>query len=134
MPSKPNVSQLVETARPVVTRLAEDEELRESLKSAFGSAQRVYAGLNTEPTRRGAAFRLAADPELQGELQEALNELRHASELARKPPSRSRGKSLFLFGAVVAFAFLNPITGPTLRDMVSNLVSRRSSGELDYSD
>ena len=25
MPSKPNVSQLVETARPVVTRLAEEE-------------------------------------------------------------------------------------------------------------
>ena len=30
MPSKPNVSQLVETARPVVTRLAEDEDMTQT--------------------------------------------------------------------------------------------------------
>ncbi len=134
MPSARNVSHLVDSARPLVSRLAEDEELRESLRSALGSAQRVYAGLSEQPSRRDAAVKLVGDADLRGDLQHALSELRFASERARQPQKRSRHRTFFIVGAVAAFAFLNPVTGPPLRAKISGLFSSRSSSELDFSD
>ena len=132
MPSARNVSQLVENARPLVARLAEDEELQDSLRSALGSAQRVYSGLSAEPSRRGAAFRLAADPALRDDLRDALAELRYASERAREPQRRSRQKGFFIIGVLAAFVLLNPFTGPTLRARLSQLFS--GSTGLEYGD
>ena len=133
MPSARNVSHLVETARPLVSRLAEDEELRESLRSALGSAQRVYAGLSDEPTRKGAAVRLASDAAMRSDLQDAISELRFAADRARQPKPRSRHKTFFIVGAIAAFAMLNPVTGPPIRAKLAGLFSGRSQGELDYS-
>jgi len=133
MPSARNVTDLVESARPLVTRIAEDEELRQSLRSALSSAQRVYAGLNEEPSRRGAAVKLVGDANMRSDLQDTLAELRFASERARQPQRRSRQKTFFAVGAIAAFALLNPVTGPPLRAKLSGLFSGRSS-DLDYGD
>ena len=134
MPSTRNVSHLVESARPLVNRLVEDEEIRQSLRSALGSAQRVYEGLSAQPSRRDAALRLVGDTELRGDLQHALSELRFATERARQPQPRSRRKTFFAVGALAAFALLNPVTGPPLRAKLSGLFSSRSSSELDFGD
>ena len=134
MPSARNVSHLVESARPLVNRLAEDEELKQSLRSALGSAQRVYAGLNEQPSRRDAAVKLVGDADLRNNLQHALSELRFASERARQPPPRSGHKTFLAVGAIAAFALLNPVTGPPLRAKLSGLFSSRSSSELDFGD
>ena len=132
MPSAKNVSNLVENARPLVVRLTEDEELQQSLRSALGSAHRVYSGLSEEPSRRGAALRLAADPNLRDDLRDALAELRFASQRAREPQRRSRLKGLFVFGVIAAFVLLNPFTGPPLRAKLSQIFS--GSSGLDYGD
>ena len=134
MPSARNVSALVESARPLVARIAEDEELRQSLRSAFGSAQRVYAGLNEEPSRSGAAVKLVSDADLRSDVQQTLSELRFATERARQPQRPSRQRTFFVVGAIAAFALLNPVSGPALRSKLSGLFSGRSSSSLDYSD
>ena len=133
MPSVQRVTELVETTRPLVNRLADDDELRENLRSALGSAQRVYSGLGSEPSRKGAALRLLADPELQRELQGAVAELRLAGDRARQTQSRSRSKKkYFFFGVIAAALLLNPTTGPPLRERLSSLVSRDSGVDLDF--
>ncbi len=132
MPSVQRITELVETTRPLVNRLAEDDELRENLRSALGSAQRVYSSLGAEPSRKGAALRLLADPELQSELQGAIAELRLASDRARQTQSRSRSKKYFILGVIAAALFLNPATGPPLRERLSSLLSRDSEVDLDF--
>jgi hypothetical protein len=117
-----------------VRRLAEDDELRESLRSALGSAQRVYAGLGEQSSRKGAAIRLVSDPELLGELQDTVTELRSASERARAPQRRSRGKLFFVLGVIAAILFLNPMTGPSLRDRLSGLRPGGSTDDFAYGD
>lgn len=134
MPPVQRVNDIVETTRPLVRRLKEDDELRESLRSALGSAQRVYAGLGEQPSRTGAAIRLASDPELLGELQEAVGELRVATERVRTPPRPSRSKRYFLFGVITAILFLNPVTGPTLRERISGLLPGGSTDDFDFGD
>jgi len=132
VPPVQRVTELVETTRPLVNRLAEDDELRENLRSALGSAQRVYSSLGSEPSRKGAALRLLADPELQGELQGAVAGLRLAGDRARQTRSRSRSKKYFFFGVIAAVLFLNPTTGPPLRKRLSSLLSRDSAVDLDF--
>ncbi len=134
MPSVQRVNDLVETTRPLVRRLAEDDELRESLRSALGSAQRVYEGVGAQPSRKGAALKLVSDPELLGELQGAVAELRAAGERARAPQRSSRRGSYFFLGAIVAILFLNPVTGPSLRERLGGLLPGRSTVEFDYGD
>lgn len=71
---------------------------------------------------------------MRGDLQQAISELRFAADRARhpKPKRRSRQRTFFVLGAIAAFAFLNPVTGPPLRAKISNLFSGRSEPELDY--
>ena len=112
----------VAQARPVVERVAKDDKFKKHVKNAYGSARTIYDELFLEaqqPTAAGAravVAKLAADPELQDELRNAIAELRKAGQRARKTtaPSHKARNSLLLAGIVIGILY-NPKTGPETR-------------------
>lgn len=133
MPSTARVSDIVETARPYVERVATDRKLQRNLRNAFGSAQKLYAGLPAESPARHAAVCVASDPEFRDELGAIVNELRSASERIRRPRSRRVRNRLFLLVLLGAFVLLNPMTGPpTRRWLKDRLFGHEQPLDYDY--
>lgn len=95
-------------SNPYVQRLANDEELRDNLRSAFESAQKAYKRMSNG---KGPAKALMDDKKVQRELKEAASSLREAADALRgakkKKKRRGRlGKLVFLsiVGGIAALA------------------------------
>jgi hypothetical protein len=94
-------------SNPYVQRLANDEELRDNLRSAFDSAQKAYKRMSNG---KGPAKALMDDKKVQRELKEAAASLREAADAlrgAKKKKKRGRlGKLLLLsiVGGITALA------------------------------
>ena len=72
---------------PYVQRLAEDEELRENLRTAFESARKVYGRMSNG---KGPVKALTDDRKTQKQLKEAAESLQKAANSLRgAKPSRS---------------------------------------------
>jgi hypothetical protein len=114
--AKDKVGLAVVGARPYVERIAQDPELHEHVKSAFGSAQKIYAELAAGGPRVDTARRLASDADLQNELRKAVGELRRAGARARgeEQSHTTRNATLLVVGIVLGILF-NPATGPETR-------------------
>jgi hypothetical protein len=118
-------------ANEYVRRLIEDEELRESLLSAYGAARSAYGRVsNGKPLAKA----LLEDRKLKRELMEAAGALREASlSLAEGSRSRSRkggvGRKLLvlLLGAALALALSEQARSKVL-DMLFG-----AEEEFDYS-
>jgi hypothetical protein len=111
-------------------RLIEDQELRGSLLSAYGSVRNAYGRMgNGKP----ASQTLFEDRKLQRELKQAANALRQASSALREPPRRRRrgglGRSLLVL--VVAGALAIALS-EGLRSKVLDLLFGAEE-EFDYS-
>jgi hypothetical protein len=116
MPSTLKVLGAVQTARPVVERLAKDEEFQQHVKNAFESARYVYDELFTDAKPKAIASRIAADRSVQEELRRAVGELTEATRRARKPPEKSHtGRNILLLAGIAIGLLYNPVTGPGLR-------------------
>jgi hypothetical protein len=89
------------TARenPYVQRLIEDDDLRDSLRSAFEAARGAYE--RAAGNSKGPVKAVTGDRKVQKELREAAESLREASEQLRAP---ARRKSRL--GRVVLFALI----------------------------
>jgi hypothetical protein len=116
MTAKERMGTAVESARPYVERLAQDEELHEHVKKAYESAQKIYSELASGSSRSSAARRFAADSDLQDEVRRAVQELRRAGERARgrEASHKARNTTLLLIGITLGVLF-NPATGPETR-------------------
>jgi hypothetical protein len=115
MRGKETVTGAVETARPYVERLAQDEELHDHVKKAYDSARRIYDELLGDRGTTGIALRVARDKDLQDELKKAVQELREAGKHAQgKESHASRNVTLLLAGITLGVLF-NPATGPDTR-------------------
>jgi len=107
MSSKTKATQaadLYSTARenPYVQRLIEDEELRDSLKSAFEAARGAYG----RATSNGSAVKaVTSDKKVQRDLRTAAESLRDASEALRAPKKRKKSK----LGRLVLFALVGAV-------------------------
>src|SRR3954447_6044251 len=107
MSSKTKATQaadLYSTARenPYVQRLIEDEELRDSLKSAFEAARGAYG----RATSNGSAVKAVnSDKKVQRDLRTAAESLRDASEALRAPKKRKKSK----LGRLVLFALVGAV-------------------------
>jgi adenylosuccinate synthase len=80
---------------PYVSRLIEDDELRDNLRTAFDSARKAYSRMNG----RGPVRALTDDKKVQKELKEAASSLREAADALRGGKSRRRrrpGRMLML--------------------------------------
>jgi hypothetical protein len=112
-------------------RLVEDEDLRDNLLAAYGSARSAYGRMSNGKPATQALFE---DRKLQRELKETANALRDASTSLREPPKRGRsgvglGRSLLLLtvAAVLALAL-----SEGLRSKVLDLMFGAEE-EFDYS-
>jgi hypothetical protein len=88
-----------------VSRLIEDEELRDNLRTAYESARNAYGRMSNG---KGPAKALLDDKKTQKELQNAASELKQAADAIRggkKRKSRKRtGLLLLIVGAGAAIA------------------------------
>src|SRR3954464_12057298 len=113
----------VSDVKPYVKRALQDEELRDSLRSAFDTAPHVYAELaggvyDELMGGRGVtavAGRVATDKDIQDQLRSAIDDLREAADrIQGKDEHKGRNTSLLLAGIPLGILF-NPMTGPETR-------------------
>jgi len=122
MRGKDTVTGAVETARPYVERLAQDEELHDHVKKAYESARGIYDELLGDRGTTGIALRVARDKDIQDELRKAVQELREAGKRAQgKDGHTGRNVTLLLAGITLGVLF-NPATGPDTRRWLKDKV------------
>jgi hypothetical protein len=120
--TKDRVSDAASTARPYLDRALHDEELRESVRSAYESARSVYNELIGRRGVTGVAARVATDKDIQDELRSTIAELRRAADRVQgKEQHTSRNGGLLFVGIVLGILF-NPLTGPQTRKWLSDKV------------
>jgi hypothetical protein len=93
-------------SNPYVTRLVEDDELRDNLRTAFESARKAYTRMSNS---KGPVRAVTEDKKVQKELREAATSLRDAADSlrgTRKRKRKRRGRMLVvaLVGAGLALA------------------------------
>jgi hypothetical protein len=133
MAAKDKIGKATEAVRgsDYLKRLMEDEQLRESLLSAYGSARSAYGRVsNGKPAGKA----LLEDRKLQRELAEAASALKEASFAIRQPPAKPKRKGgvgrtlmLLIVGGVLALAL-----SESLRSKVLDLLFGAEE-EFDYS-
>ena len=105
----------IQDAKPYVQRALQDEELRESLRSAFVTARGVYDELLGNRGVTGIATKVASDEDIQDQLRSAIQDLRNAANRIQGQEShKSRNSTLLLTGIILGILF-NPLTGPETR-------------------
>ena len=92
------------TSNPYVQRLAQDEELRDNLRTAFDSARKAYERM---ANGKGPAKALLDDKKTQRELKEAAGSLREAADALRGTKAKKKRKrggllTLLLIGGIAA--------------------------------
>lgn len=111
----PKAKDRVADVKPYVKRAIQDEELRESLRSAFSTARDVYDELMGGRGVTGVASKVASDEEIQNQLRSAIEDLRSAANrIQGKEEHKGRNTSLLLVGITLGILF-NPMTGPETR-------------------
>lgn len=117
-----NAKDRVADIKPYVQRAIQDEELRESLRSAYITARGVYDELMGGRGVTGVASKVASDEELQKQLRSAIDDLRSAANrIQGKEEHKSRNTSLLLVGIALGILF-NPMTGPQTRAWLKDKV------------
>ena len=119
----------IDDVRPYVERALKDEELRHDLMSAFTAAKEVYNELLGDRGVTGIASRVAGDEDVQKNLKQAVEDLRHAADRVQgKDDHGARNTLLLLTGITIGILF-NPVTGPATR---SWLRDRFLGGDDDF--
>ena len=75
---------------PYVQRLIEDDELRDSLRSAFEAARHAYG--RATGNGKGPVKAVTSDKKVQKDLRSAAESLREASERLQAPRKRKRSR------------------------------------------
>ena len=119
---KDRMSGAVETARPYVERIAQDDELHDHVKKAYASAKSIYDELLGNQGAQAVAMRVAKDKDIQDELTKAVEELRKAGDRVQGRESHTgRNLTVLLLGITLGVLF-NPATGPDTRKWLKDKV------------
>src|SRR5260370_3856507 len=81
--TKDKVSDAASNVKPYVDRALHDEELRDSLRTAYASARSIYDELVGKRGVSGVATRIATDKDIQDELRSTIEGLRKAADRAQ---------------------------------------------------
>ncbi len=113
---------------PIVGRLLDDADLRDSIRSAYESSHKAYSRLSAS---KGPSA-LLDDKKLHKELQRAADSLREASDLIRKPKKRRGGG----FGKLIVVTFVGGVAAIALSEGLRTKLLDMLFGaeeEFDYS-
>jgi hypothetical protein len=120
--TKDKISDTADTVRPYFERAVKDEEVRENVKSALLAARNIYDELIGSRGVTYAATRMATDKDLQESLRSAVDDLRSAADRVQGKDSHAgRNMTLLVTGIALGLLF-NPVTGPSTRRWLSDLV------------
>jgi hypothetical protein len=120
--TRDRITDTAENVRPYVERAVKDEEVRENVKNAFAAARNIYDELIGARGVTYAATRLATDKDLQDSLRAAVDDLRNAADRVQGRDTHT-GRNVILLVTGIALGLLfNPVTGPSTRRWLSDLV------------
>ena len=120
--TKDKIVDTADSVRPYVERAVKDEEVRENVKRALMAARSIYDELIGARGVTYAATRMATDKDLQESLREAIDDLRRAADRVQGRDShKARNTTLLVTGIALGILF-NPVTGPSTRRWLSDLV------------
>jgi hypothetical protein len=120
--TKDRISDTADSVRPYLERAVKDEEVRENVKSALLAARNIYDELIGSRGVTYAATRMATDKDLQESLRSAIDDLRTAADRVQGKDSHAgRNMTLLVTGIALGLLF-NPVTGPSTRRWLSDLV------------
>ena len=120
--TKDKIADTADSVRPYVERAVKDEEVRENVKRALMAARSIYDELIGARGVTYAATRMATDKDLQESLRSALDDLREAADRVQgKDSHKGRNMTLLVTGIALGILF-NPVTGPSTRRWLSDLV------------
>lgn len=120
--TRDRITDTAENVRPYIERAVKDEEVRENVKNAFAAARNIYDELIGARGVTYAATRMATDKDLQDSLRAALDDLRNAADRVQGRDTHT-GRNVILLVTGIALGLLfNPVTGPSTRRWLSDLV------------
>jgi hypothetical protein len=108
--------------RPYVERALGDEELRAALLSAFESAREVYNDLLGDRGAVGIASRVASDKDVQENLRNAVDELKHAADRVQGKDDHTGRNTLLLLAGITLGILFNPVTGSQTRQWLKERI------------
>jgi hypothetical protein len=126
--ARDKANSAVESARPYVKRLIEDEELRENLREAYDAGHHAYA--RASGAKKPSA--LLEDKKLQSHLREASESLRAVSEALREPEKVSKGGG-HTFTKLLVIAFVGAILAIALsEDLRKSILDQLFGAEEEF--
>jgi hypothetical protein len=125
--AKDKVSETAATVKPYIERAMTDEQLRQDVLAALGTARQIYGDVVGGRGVTTLASRVATDEDLQAQLRKAVEDLRAAARRIQGNEGHKRRNTALLLTGITLGLLFNPITGPDTRRWLKDVIGGGSN-------